>query len=65
MRLIDFGQKEDYYPLERGESFPQFYENGDQHRWDHPMLWHYRFWHLECLRASPDEQGMLLMGGEL
>jgi hypothetical protein len=68
MRLVDFGQKEDYQPLERGEAFPSFYENGDRYQWQNPMCWSYRFWlhgvwtmELENNTFDP----AYLMGGEL
>jgi hypothetical protein len=68
MRLVDFGQKEDYQPLERGDSFPQFYENGDRYEWHIPMCWNYRFWlrgvcSMEMSRNTFEP--MWLMGGEL
>ena len=44
MRLIDFGQKEDYIPLERGIAFPQEYENGDTYKWYNPMCFNYKYW---------------------
>jgi hypothetical protein len=70
MRLIEWGGRELVVPDERGDSVPQFYENGDKFHWANPMMWHYRFWNLMLLESTyphptDDEQGMLLMGGEL
>ena len=74
MRLIDFGQKEDYIPLERGIAFPQEYENGDTYKWYNPMCFNYKYW-LEMIQRSEFEVGFkmskytlaeaLMMGGEL
>lgn len=44
MRLLGLFQQPDYYPLDRGESFPQFHEDNDRYMWHHPGLWNYRFW---------------------
>jgi len=66
MRLIDFGDKEDYQPLERGTAFPQFYEDGDRYDPHHPMLWHHRFWYeMRANRLLNEPEKMYLMGGEL
>lgn len=68
MRLIDLFQKPDYYPLERGQAFPQYHEDGDKVEWHHPGLWHYRFWHhgVCIMYASHNTfDPSYLMGGEL
>lgn len=71
MRLLDFGQAEDYQPLERGAAFPQFYESGDRYVWENPWAWSWSFWYFlqwHCRYhpdVSNDEAAMLLMGGEL
>lgn len=74
MRLIDFGQKEDFQPLERGAAFPQFYENGDRFKWWNPMDFSNRYWinfvqwsGLEwgTLFDSNEQAEALMMGGEL
>jgi ATP-independent RNA helicase DbpA len=44
MRLVEFGQKEDFQPLDRGCAFPQFYENGDRYTWWNPMDFNLRYW---------------------
>lgn len=72
MRLLDWNQKPDFEPLERGEAFPQFHENGDRFTWRNDWSWHWPFWYFlqsEC-RFHPgstdnDEAAMLFMGGEL
>lgn len=68
MRLQDWDQADDYKPLERGEAFPQFYEDGDKVRWHHEMMWNYRFWQsgvfaMEVQHNTFDP--MWLMGSEL
>lgn len=72
MRLLDVFQKEDYQPLERGEGFPQFYENGDRYKWWNAMDFGYRFWHSMCMETCElprmprdDAFEVMLMGGEL
>lgn len=68
MRLVEFGDKEDYQPLDRGEAFPQFYENGDKTCWCHPMDWNYRFWLVGTwvMEMSHNKfDPTWLMGGEL
>ena len=69
MRVVDYGVKEEYQPLCRGEAFPQFYENGDRFRWSNPMCWNYRFWlegcHHKVGHRLNDFDPTWLMGGEL
>lgn len=68
MRLIDVFQRPDYQPMDRGDAFPQYYEDGDRAKWHHPFEWHYYFWqHLQwdSINGSDDALEMLLMGGEL
>jgi len=74
MRLIEFGQKEDFQPLARGAAFPQFYENGDRYTWWHPVQFSNRYW-MYFVQWVDMEYGMrmpedilieaLMMGGEL
>lgn len=70
MRLIEWGRREDYQPLERGASFPQFYENGDPYKWwgamDFNQQYYWYFIQLE-LESSPNDvlPEALMMGGEL
>ena len=68
MRLVEWDQKEDYQPHERGDAFPQYYENGDRYRWDNPMMWAYRWWLYAVDMAYLGHNSfdpMWLMGGEL
>ncbi len=74
MRLVEFGQKEDYQPADRGSAFPQYYENGDRYKWWNPMDFKLRYWQyfvqwadLEFgLKMPEDTLGeCLMMGGEL
>jgi len=68
MRLLEWNQKEDYQPLERGSAFVQFYENNDKYVWWHPFCWNWHFWHhMTCDSPSrrEDDEEMMLMGGEL
>lgn len=68
MRLIDVFEKEDYQPLERGEAFPQFYENGDRYEVHNVMDWNYRFWlhGVWTMERSHNRfDPAYLMGGEL
>ena len=68
MRLVEYGQREDYQPLERGEAFPQFYETGDKFSWYTPWDWSYSFWLYGTIimeRHYNDFDPMWLMGGEL
>ena len=67
MRMIDWNEKEDYQPLERGNAFVQFYENGDKFDCHNNAFdWHHYFWHY-CLSAGlgSNDQIINLMGGEL
>lgn len=74
MRLVNFGQKEDFYPIERGAAFPQFYENGDHYTWWNPMNFSNKYW-MQFIQWSDLEWGFripldeaaeaLMMGGEL
>lgn len=68
MRLVEWGQQEAYQPLERGDAFPQFYENGDRYRWCNEMDWSYRFW-LHGVWTMERKHNTFdpayLMGGEL
>ena len=68
MRLLDVFQKPDYVPLERGEAFPQFHEDGDKVTWHHPMCWNYLFWRDGCWTMPMGHNTFdpaWLMGGEL
>ncbi len=74
MRLLDFGEQADYQPLDRGEAFPQYYQDGDKCTWQNPMHWNYKFWqmllcesihHPTSPGAGQDAASMMLMGGEL
>ena len=68
MRLLEVFQKPDYQPLDRGEAFPQFHEDGDRYQWNNPMCWAYRWWlhaKLEAPNGHNDFDPMFLMGGEL
>lgn len=68
MRLLDFGDKPAYVPHERGEAFPQFYEDGDKYSWHHNGMWDWHFWlrgvfHCQIQHNTFDP--IWLMGGEL
>ena len=71
MRLLDFGQKPDYVPLERGSAFPQYHEDGDKFKWWNPMDFSYRFWHdsrwlgVTELMHRDRAIELCMMGGEL
>ena len=67
MRLLEWNEKEDYQPLERGNALPQYYENGDKYNChSNAFDWHYKFWH-QVFSGGQDhsEQCLNLMGGEL
>jgi len=67
MRLIEWGEKLDYYPLDRGISTPQYWEDGDKYdAYPNPFLWNQRFW-FDCMSAGLGRGERLenLMGGEL
>lgn len=68
MRLLDFGEKPEYYPLDRGEAFPQFHEDGDAYQIFNPMDWNYDFWLHGVWELSAGHNrfdATYLMGGEL
>ena len=74
MRLVHWGQKEDFQPLDRGAAFPQFYENGDAYKPWNPFDFHSPYW-LYFIHWSDFEWQFLwprdvlaealMMGGEL
>lgn len=45
MRLLDYGDRHDYKPLDRGTAFIQYYEDGDKYEIFDNMIWNYYFWH--------------------
>ena len=72
MMLPALFQPESSTPLERGISFPQYWDNGDRVTWWNPMDFSYRFWdHLVTEAYELPKSGRdiavetLLMGGEL
>lgn len=67
MRMLEFGDKENYSPLERGNAFVQYYENGDKFDChSNAFDWHYYFRH-QCLSGGlgNNDQMVNLMGNEL
>lgn len=68
MRLLEVFQKPDYQPLDRGEAFPQFHEDGDRFRVFNNMMWAYHWW-IHATWEAPMGHNTFdpawLMGGEL
>lgn len=67
MRMLDWNEPEHYQPLDRGNAFVQYYENGDKYDChSNAFDWSYDFW-FRCLSGGVGrkESNENLMGGEL